>query len=52
MAVGLAEHARTMHELLSYPLYPLKDAPQRSSIRSYKDFLERLEGVLTTEAPA
>lgn len=52
MAAGLADHAWTMHELLSYPLYPSKDAPQRSKIRTYKDVLERLEGVLPAEAPA
>ena len=52
MAAGLADHAWTMHELLCYPLYPPKDAPQRSNIRTYKDVLERLEGVLAAEAPA
>jgi hypothetical protein len=51
MAAGLAEHAWTMHELLSYPLYPSKDTPQRSKIRTYKDVLERLEEVLAAEAP-
>jgi len=52
MAAGLADHAWAMHELLSYPLYPPKDAPQRSKARTYKDVLERLEGVLATGAPA
>jgi hypothetical protein len=52
MAAGLADHAWTMHELLSYPLYPSKDAPQRSKIRTYKDVLERLEDVLTAKAKA
>jgi IS1 family transposase len=51
MAAGLADHAWTMHELLCYPLYPPKDAPHRSSMRTYKDVLERLEGVLAVEAP-
>jgi len=41
-----------MHELLSHPLYPSKDAPQRSKIRTYKDVLERLEDVLAAEATA
>ena len=45
MAAGLAEHAWTMHELLSYPLYPPKVAPLKSKVRTYKDVLERLEGV-------
>ena len=52
MAAGLADHAWTMHELLCYPLYPLKDAPQRSTIRTYKDVLERLEGVVAAQVPA
>ena len=52
MAAGLADHAWTMHELLSYPLYPSKDAPQRGKIRTYKDVLERLEDVLAAEATA
>jgi hypothetical protein len=52
MAAGLSDHAWAMHELLSYPLYPPKDAPQRSRIRTYKDVLERLEGVLAAGAPA
>jgi hypothetical protein len=51
MAAGLADHVWTMHELLGYPLYPPKEPPQRNKIRTYKDVLERLEGVLTTEAP-
>jgi len=52
MTAGLADHAWTMKELLTYPLYPPKDAPQRNSIRTYKDVLERLEGVFATEIPA
>ena len=52
MAAGLADHAWTMHELLCYPLYPPKDAPQRSTIRTYKDILERLEGVMAAQVPA
>ena len=52
MAARLADHAWTMHELLSYPLYPSKDAPQRGKIRTYKDVLERLEDVLAAEATA
>ena len=51
MAAGLADHAWTMQELLCYPLYPPKDALRRSRIRTYKDVLERLEGVLAVEAP-
>jgi hypothetical protein len=52
MAAGLADHAWAMRELLSYPLYPPKDPPQRSNPRTYKEVLERLEGVVTAEAPA
>jgi hypothetical protein len=51
MAAGLAAHAWTMHELLCYPLYPSKDDPQRSKIRTYKDVLERLESALAAKAP-
>jgi hypothetical protein len=52
MAAGLADHPWTMHELLCYPLYPPKDPPRRSKVRTYKEVLERLEGVLTAAAPA
>jgi IS1 family transposase len=52
MAAGLADHAWTMRELLCYPLYPPKDSPQRSKLRTYKEVLERLEGVVAAEAPA
>lgn len=52
MAAGLADRVWTMHELLCYPLYPPKDPPQRSTIRTYKDVLERLEGVVPVKAPA
>jgi hypothetical protein len=52
MAAGLADHPWTMHELLCYPLYPPKDPPQRSKVRTYKEVLERLEGVLPAAAPA
>jgi hypothetical protein len=51
MAAGVTDHAWTMHELLSCPLYPPKDAPQRSKARTYKEVLERLEGVLAAEVP-
>jgi IS1 family transposase len=50
MAAGLADRAWTMHELLGYPLYPPKEPPQRNKSRTYKDVLERLEGVLAVEA--
>ncbi|MCI0354482.1 MAG: hypothetical protein L0099_05495 [Acidobacteria bacterium] len=49
MAAGLTDHSWTMHELLSYPLYPPADAPQGRKDRTYKDVLERLEGVLPAE---
>jgi hypothetical protein len=52
MAAGLADHAWTMRELLSYPLYPLKEPPQRSNPRTYKEVLERLEDVVAAEAPS
>lgn len=45
MTAGLADHAWTMHELLCYPLYPPKEAPQ-AKVRTYKEVLERLKGVL------
>ena len=51
MAAGLAEHAWAMRELLAYPLYPPKDPPQRCIPRTYKDVLERLEGVVATASP-
>jgi hypothetical protein len=52
MAAGLADHAWAMPALLSYPLYPPKDAPQRSKSRTYQEVLERLDGVLPAQAPA
>jgi hypothetical protein len=42
MAAGLSDHVWSMQELLSYPLYPPKDPPQRP-VRTYKEVLERLE---------
>ena len=51
MAAGLADHAWAMRELLCYPLYPTQDARQKSTIRTYKEVLERLESVLAIEAP-
>jgi IS1 family transposase len=42
MAAGLADHAWSMSELLSYPLYPSSDVPQRP-VRTYKEVLERLK---------
>jgi hypothetical protein len=48
MAAGLADHVWTMREMLSYPLYPPKDAPQRKS-RTYKDILKRLKGAMTAK---
>jgi IS1 family transposase len=52
MAAGLAEHPWTMSELLSYPLYPPKDPPQRSKVRTYKDVLDRLKGAFPVAAPS
>jgi IS1 family transposase len=52
MAAGLSDHAWTMHELLHCPLYQPKEDPQDSITRTYKDVLERLEGVLPAVAPA
>ena len=51
MAAGLADHVWTMHELLSYPLYPPKVAPLKSKIRTYKDVLERLAEGVAARAP-
>jgi hypothetical protein len=52
MAAGLADHAWTMRELLSYPLYPPKVAPRRGKVRTYKEVLERIEGVCPAAASA
>jgi hypothetical protein len=41
MAAGLADHAWTMEELLSYPLYPCQDSPPKP-VRTYADVLQRL----------
>jgi hypothetical protein len=41
MAAGLADHAWSMEELLSRPLYPLEDSRQRP-VRTYDDVLARL----------
>jgi hypothetical protein len=51
MVAGVADHAWTMHELLSYPLYPPQVAPPKSKIRTYKDILERLADVVAARAP-
>jgi hypothetical protein len=42
MAAGLAEHAWSMAELLTYPLYPSEDSCQRP-IRPYEEVLARLQ---------
>ena len=42
LAVGLADHAWSMHELLGYPLYPPKDPPPKP-VRTYEQVLERLQ---------
>ncbi len=52
MAAGLSEDPWTMHELLSYPLYPPKDPPAKSEPRTYKDVLERLKGAFPDAPPA
>jgi IS1 family transposase len=44
MAAGLTDHPWAMRELLTYPLYPPKDAPQIRKPRTYQDVLERLKG--------
>lgn len=51
MAAGLTDHAWTMRELLSYPLYPLNEGPPKSEPRTYADVLERLKGAFIAEAP-
>jgi hypothetical protein len=51
MAAGLTDHAWTMPELLSYPLYPPKDGPGKRRTWTYKDVLERLHGVYPPEDP-
>jgi hypothetical protein len=52
MAAGLTDHAWGMRQLLSCPLYPPKDPPQRSKSRTYKEVLERLEGASAAAIPA
>src|SRR5262249_49504379 len=52
MAACLDDHPWAMRELLCYPLYPPKDTQQRRTVRTYKDVLERLEGVFTAKAQA
>jgi IS1 family transposase len=52
MAAGLADHAWTMRELLTHPVYPPNDSLQRGKCRTYKDVLERLEGVFDAEIPS
>jgi hypothetical protein len=53
MAAGLSDHAWTIQELLSYPLYPPGDPRPKQPPRTYKDVLERLKGVIhaAQEAP-
>jgi hypothetical protein len=51
MAAGLTDHPWSMAELLTYPLYPPKDAPQTTTPRTYNDALERLQGALPTGPP-
>ena len=50
MAAGLTDHAWTMPELLSYPLYPPKDAPPKRQLRTYADVLERLKDAFVSGA--
>jgi hypothetical protein len=52
MAAGLSDHVWSMHQLLAYPLYPPKDAPQRAQCRTYEEVLERLQGAFATDARA
>jgi IS1 family transposase len=52
MAAGLADHRWTMRELLGYPLYPPKDPPRMKHPRTYREVLERLEGVFVPDAQA
>jgi len=49
MAAGLTDHSWSMRELLSYPLFPPINPPQRP-IRTYQDVLDRLERA-NVEAP-
>jgi len=50
MAAGLADHAWGMHELLCYPVYQPKEAPQKSKPRTYADVLERLKDAFPAAA--
>jgi hypothetical protein len=49
MAAGLADHAWTMEELLSYPLYPPADPRPKQPPRTHKEVLERLKGVIDAQ---
>jgi hypothetical protein len=49
MAAGLADHPWSMHEFLSYPLYP-KDPPEDRQPRSYKDVLDRIGSLYEEKA--
>lgn len=52
MAAGLADHAWTMEDLLRHPLYPPAAPRREQPPRTYKDVLERLQGVIDAhEAP-
>jgi IS1 family transposase len=52
MAAGLADHPWDMAELLSYPLYPPRDLPPQQPVRTYKDVLERVKGVISNAEAA
>jgi len=52
MAAGLADHPWEMEELLHYPLYPATDDTSPKKVRTYKEVLERLKGVVRKLAPA
>ena len=51
MAAGLTDHPWSMRELLTFPLYPPNDPPQRARPRTYHDVLERLQGALPATPP-
>jgi IS1 family transposase len=50
MAAGLADHAWSMHELLSFPIYPPQNDPKSAKVRTYQEVLERLEGAQQLDA--
>jgi hypothetical protein len=52
MAAGLTDHTWSMAELLRRPVYPPRHDEPTRKVRTYKEVLERLQGVERKLAPA